>query len=195
MYTEGVTRAERRQTFVTAVAIALVAFVAGPPMVEAAISRVKLAGGTASAKVRSSDGARIESELVGPMGFLQAEGSDGAVAVRTFAGGGGVLGAGDCTASREPAQGPLKNTVTLSNGSVVTGIIITGTGTVRLTVAALNPNIPLANFTVNAQNPTEYLGFGNGFTTPSGVTFTGIDGTSCNFIVLGQGPAESPLAP
>ncbi|MFN2587158.1 MAG: hypothetical protein ABR613_03420 [Actinomycetota bacterium] len=159
------------------------------------MSRVKLAGGTATAKIRSSRGAPIESEAVGPMGIFQASGTNGAVAVRTFAGGSGVLGAGDCTASREPAQGALRNTVTLPHGAVVTAIVVTGTGTVRMTTAALNSNLPLANFTVNAQNPNEVLSFGTGFTAPSELTLTGIDGTNCNFVILGQGPGEHPLTP
>ncbi len=174
------------------VAIALAAFVVGAPVVEAAVSRVKLAGGTATSKIKDSGGGTIESEAVGPMGFLQAEGSDGAVAVRSFAGGGGLLGAGDCTASTDPAQGPLQNVVTLSNGAVVTAIVITGTGTVRVTTEALGP-IPLANFTVNAENPNEVVGLGNGLTLTSQTQFTGIDGTACNFMILGQGPADNPL--
>jgi hypothetical protein len=106
----------------------------------------------------------------------------------------GLLGAGDCTASREPAQGPLKNSVTLSQGAIVTGLIITGTGTVRVTSEALQ-NIPLANFTVNAQNPNEFVGLGNGLTVTSPLTFTGIDGTACNFVVLGQGSGDNPSSP
>ncbi len=193
MHMDHVTRRDKRQTFLTAIAIALTVFVMGAPVVEAQINRVKLAGGTATAKVKDSAGNTIESEVIGPMGFLQAEGSDGALDVRTFAGGGGLLGAGDCTASTEPAQGPLRNVVTLSGGSIVTGIIITGTGTVRMTSAALE-NIPLANLTVNAQNPNEFVDLGNGLTVTSPLTFTGINGTACNFVVLGQGPGDSPAS-
>lgn len=182
---------EKRQTFLSAVAIALAVFVVGAPVVEAAISRVKLAGGTATAKVKDSNGGRVEAEPIAPMGLTLSEGSDGAIAVRNFAGGGGLLGAGDCTASTEPAQGPLANTVTLSGGHIVTGIIITGTGTVRMTTDALGP-IPLANFVVNAQNPNEFVGLGNGLTVTTPLHFTGIDGTACNFVILGQGPGDSP---
>jgi hypothetical protein len=171
-------------------------FIVAPPVVQAAISRVKLAGGTATAKVKDSNGGEVESEAIGPMGLLQAEGSDGALAVRNYAGGGGLLGAGDCTASTEPAQGPLKNTVNISGGDIVTGIIITGTGTVRVTSAALgNHQLPLANFTVNAENPNEFIGLGTGLTLTSELRFTGVDGTACNFVVLGQGQGDNPLAP
>ena len=179
----------KRQTFVTWIAIALVAFIVGAPIVEAQTNRVRLAGGTATAKIKDSNGDVVESEAIGPMGLTQAEGSTGAVAVRTYGGGGGLLGAGDCTASTEPAQGPLPNTVTLSGGHVVTGIIITGTGTVRITTLAVGSGqVPLANFTVNAENPNEFVGLGNGLSVTTPLTFTGIDGTACNFVIVGQGP-------
>ena len=186
-----VTGREKRQTFLSAIAIALAVFVIGAPVVEAAISRVKLAGGTATAKVKDSNGGTIESEAIANMGLTQAEATTGAIAVRNFAGGGGLLGAGDCTASTEPAQGPLSNVVTLSGGHVVTAIIITGTGTVRITTDALGP-IPLANFVVNAENPNEFIGLGNGLTVTTPLHFTGIDGTACNFVILGQGPGDAP---
>ena len=182
-----VSRREKRQTFLSAIAIALGVFVIGAPVVEAAISRVKLAGGTATAKVKDSAGGTIESAAIPAMGLTDAPGTNGAVAVRNFAGGGGLLGACDCTASTEPAQGPLPNVVTLGGGRIVTGIIITGTGTVRVTTDALGP-IPLANFVVNAQNPNEFIGLGNGLTTTTPLHFTGVDGTACNFVILGQGP-------
>lgn len=182
---------DKRQTFFAAIGIALAVFIVGAPVVEAAISRVKLAGGTANAKIKSSTGAIIESEPIADMGLTKSEGSDGAIAVRNFAGGGGLLGAGDCTASLEPAQGPLANTVTLSGGQIVTGIIITGTGTVRITTQAVGSGqVPLANFVVNANHPNEFVGLGNGLSITTPLTFTGVDGTACNFIVLGQSPAE-----
>jgi hypothetical protein len=112
--------------------------------------------------------------------------------VRNFAGGGGLLGAGDCTSSTDPAQGPLPNTVTLAGGHVVTGIIITGTGTVRITTQAVGQGqVPLANFVVNEANPNEFVGLGNGLSVTTPLTFTGINGTACNFIILGQGPGAS----
>ncbi len=187
MYLDEVTRRDKRQTFLAAIAIGLVMFIVGAPVVEAAVSRVRLAGGTATAKVKDSNGSAVESEVIDPMGLTDADGSSGALAVRNFAGGGGLLGAGDCTASTQPAQGPLPNTVDLSGGHIVTGIIITGTGTVRITTDALGP-IPLANFTVNAENPNEFVGLGNGLTVTTPLHFTGIDGTACNFVIIGQGP-------
>ena len=187
MYPLEVSRRENRQTLLSALAIALALFVVAPPVVEAAISRVKLAGGTATSKIKDSGGGTIESEPISRMGLMGADGSNGAIAVRNFAGGGGLLGAGDCTASTDPAQGPLANTVTLSGGDIVTGIVVTGTGTVRITSLALGNNqMPLANFTVNAENPNEYVGFTNGLSVTSPMTFTGIDGTACNFMIIGQ---------
>lgn len=186
-----VTGREKRQTFLSAIAIALAVFVIGAPVVEAAISRVKLAGGTATAKIKDSGGGTIESQPIADMGLTGSEATTGAIAVRNFAGGGGLLGAGDCTASTEPAQGPLSNTVTLSGGHIVTGIIITGTGTVRITTDALGP-LPLANFVVNPEHPNEFIGLGNGLTVTTPLHFTGIDGTACNFVILGQGPGDTP---
>ena len=180
---------DKRQTFFSALAIGLVVFLVAAPIVEAQTNRVRLAGGTATAKIKDSNGGTIESEPIDRMGLTLAEGSDGAIAVRNFAGGGGLLGAGDCTASTEPAQGPLPNVVTLSGGHIVTGIIITGTGTVRITTQAVGSGqVPLANFVVNAENPNEFVGLGNGLSVTTPLTFTGIDGTACNFIILGQGP-------
>ncbi|HEX2196812.1 MAG TPA: hypothetical protein VHJ76_07785 [Actinomycetota bacterium] len=186
MYLNEVTRRERRQTLLAAIAIGLVVFIVGAPVVEAQINRVRLAGGQTTAKIKDSNGDAVESLRIPEMGLTDAPGSGGAVAVRNFAGGGGLLGAGDCTASTEPAQGPLPNTVTLGGGNILTGIIITGTGTVRVTTDALGP-IPLANFTVNAENPNEFVGLGNGLTITTPLHVTGIDGTACNFVLVGQG--------
>lgn len=187
MNLQDATRRERNQTLWAAVALAFVVFFGAAPVVEAAISRVKLAGGTATSKMKDSTGGTIESAPINDMGLTDAPGSDGAIAVRNFAGGSGLLGVGDCTASTEPAQGPLPNTVDLPGGNVVTAIIITGTGTVRITSDALGP-IPLANFTVNAQNPNQSISFPTGFSVTTPLHFTGIDGTACNFMILGQGP-------
>ena len=152
------------------------------PVVQAAISAVR---------IRSSQGDPIESSPVRRMGLLDAKGSSGAVSVRTYSGGGGILGAGDCTASTEPAQGPLANVVEIGNGNVVTGLIITGTGTIRVTSQELGSNaVPLANFVVNSSNPNESIDLGNGLTASSQLRFTGIDGTACNFMVIGQGAGD-----
>ncbi len=174
---------DRRHASIVAITLALAVAALATPVVQAAVSSVR---------IRSSQGDPIESRAVKPMGIFEAKGTNGAAAVRTYSGGGGLLGAGDCTASTQPAQGPLPNTVQISNGNIVTRLIVTGTGTIRVTSQELGP-IPLANFTVNAENPNESVDFGNGLTASSQLTFTGIDGTACNFIVLGQGAGDDPL--
>lgn len=179
-----VSRGEKRRTFIAAISVALMVMLVGAPVVQAAVQAVKVKG---AVKVKDSTGDVIESKAIGTMGLLEAPGSDGAIAVRNYAGGGGFLGAGDCTASTEPAAGPLANTVTLSGGKIVTGIIITGTGTVRVTSDAIgNGLVPLANFTVSNQDANEFVGLGNGLTVTAPLKFTGIDGTACNFVILGQ---------
>ena len=194
-FLEGQKR-QRRQAWVTALAVILAVYSFGFPVVEAAISKVKLAGGTANARIKSSTGKPIESKPVNRMGVLNAKGSTGAMSVRTYSGGGGLLGAGDCTVSEEPAQGPLANVVSIGGGSIITALVITGTGTVRVTSSGVgNGQVPLANFTVNAENPNEVVEFGNGFSASSTINFTGIDGTACNFLILGQGPGVEPLEP
>jgi hypothetical protein len=153
------------------------------PIVQAQGNRVRV---TNTVKTADSDGSTIESEAIAEMGLFQAPGSDGALAARIYPGGGGVLGAGDCTASTEPQQGPLPNAVTVPGGKIITGLLVTGTGTVRLTAAAIgNGQVPLGNVTVNSNHPNEALTLGTGLSTTQPVTFTGVDGTACNFIIFG----------
>ncbi|MDQ3956457.1 MAG: hypothetical protein M3285_13010 [Actinomycetota bacterium] len=184
---------ERRdgQLFCSVVALAVAVFISGAPVVEAAVSKVRLAGGQATAKIKSTDGGVIESKPVGRLGVFEGKGSPGAVDVRDFPGGVGILGAGDCTASTEPAQGPLANVVAISPGNVISDLIVTGTGTIRVTSAAIGGGaIPLANFVVNAESPNAVVPFANGLkASKTTITFTGIDGTACNFLILGVRPA------
>jgi hypothetical protein len=177
------TRKSVRRNAWTAVGVLVAIIVLSAPIVQAQANRVRVQG---PVKIQDSDGTTIESEAIGEMGLLRAPGSDGALAVRTYPGGGGLLGAGDCTASTEPAQGPLSNVVTVPGGSIVTGVLVTGTGTVRITAAAVGAGqVPLANVVVNQQNPNEVLALGTGLSATQPVTFTGIDGTACNFLVFG----------
>ena len=177
------TRRNVRKTAWTVVAVLGAVIVLSAPIVQAATQKVKV---TNPVKIQDSDGTTIESEAIGEMGLLKAPGSDGALAVRTYPGGGGLLGAGDCTASTDPAQGPLSNVVTVPGGSIVTGVLVTGIGTVRITAQAVgNGAVPLANVTVNNQHPNEVLALGSGLSATQPVTFTGIDGTACNFLVFG----------
>jgi hypothetical protein len=176
-------RQEKRKTFMTALAIAAGVFLISAPVVSAATQTVKVKG---PVNVQDSDGTTIESEVIGPMGLFAAPGSDGALATRNYPGGGGALGAGDCTASTDPAQGPLSNVVTVGGDHIVTALLVTGTGVVRTTSAAIGQGqVPLLNVRVDAGNPNETLSLGTGLSTTQPLTFTGVDGTACNFVVLG----------
>jgi hypothetical protein len=178
-----VSRRDKRRTFLSAVALAAIVAVLMPPVVQAAVEKVKIQG---TVKTADTDGSAIESEEVPDMGLLLAEGSSGAVAVRNFAGGGGLLGAGDCTASTDPGQGPLANVVEVTD-SVVTAILMTGVGKVRVTSSAIGGGlVPLLVFETSNNEPNMTFGLGNGLTVTTPLTFTGVDGTSCQFVILGQ---------
>jgi hypothetical protein len=180
---ENSTRNSVRKTAWTVVAVLAAVIVLGAPIVQAATQKVNV---VKPVKVTDSDGTTIESEAIPEMGLFQAPGSDGALATRNYPGGGGVLGAGDCTASTDPAQGPLPNVVTVPGGHIITAILVTGVGTVRTTAAAIGNNqVPLSNITVNNQNSTEAVALGTGLSTTQPVTFTGVDASACNFIIFG----------
>lgn len=183
MELETSTGRDKRRTFLTAIAIAFAVFILAAPVVQAAVQKVKLAGGSATAKIVDSNGATIESKAIGPMGLFQAPGTDGAVATRTYPGGGGVLGVGDCTATT--ADG-LSNVVTVPGGKVVTALILTGAGNVTITSDAVGQGqLPVANFSVNNSNPNFATSLGSGLSTTVPLKFTGVDGGNCNFVVLG----------
>ncbi|MEA2433355.1 MAG: hypothetical protein QOG54_812 [Actinomycetota bacterium] len=176
-----VSRREKRQTFIAVIAFALVAALFIPPAVQAAVTKI-----TGTVKVKDSSGSALESEAIGVQGITQVPGSSGALAVRTYAGGNGVLGLGDCTASTDPAQGPLPNVVTVEGGQIVTAILMTGTGTVTTTSDAVGGGqVPLLNFKTDASTPNLSVALGNGLGTTAPLTFTG-NGGACNFVILGQ---------
>jgi hypothetical protein len=174
------TAREKRSTFVKVVVGCLAAFIIAPPLAEAATQAVKV---TNAVKVKDSTGDALESEAVAAMGLFGAEGSAGALAVRNFAGGGGFLGAADCT---ETTADGLTNTVSITN-SIVTGMIFTGTdGTFVVTSDAVGSGqLPLLDFRVDADNPNEFVGLGNGLTLTDALTIT-CTGTDANVVVLGQ---------
>jgi hypothetical protein len=165
---------EKRSTFVKVVVACLMAFIIAPPLASAATSVVK---------IKDSGGGAIEASKVDPMGLFGAAGSSGAVAVRNFAGGGGFLGAADCTEST--ADG-LTNVVSVTN-SIVTGMIFTGTdGTFTVTSDAVGAGVlPLLKFRVSTATPNEFVGLGNGLTLTDALTIT-CTGTNGNVVVLGQ---------
>ena len=171
---------EKRSTFVKVVVGCLMAFIIAPPLAQAATQAVKV---TNAVKVKDSTGDAIESEAVDPMGLFGAEGSSGALAVRTFGGGGGFLGAADCT---ETTADGLTNTVSVTD-SIVTGIILTGTdATFTMTSDAVGAGVlPLTRFRVSTDNPNEFVGLGNGLTLTDALTLT-CSGTNGNAVLLGQ---------
>ena len=175
----GLSRGEKRSSFLAAIAVGLMVMLLGAPMVEAAVRKVRVQG---QVKVADTNGDALESEVIEDMGLLQAEGSSGALAVRNFAGGGGFLGAGDCTATTADGR---PNFVEVSN-VIVTGIIFTGTDAqIGVQSTAVGP-IDLLKFRVNANHPNEFIGLGNGLTATAPLTFTCVDGGTGEFVVLGQ---------
>ena len=190
-----VTGRDKRRSFLGAIAVASVVMLIGAPVVQAAVQNVRVKG---AVKVKDSNGVPIESEAVAALGLLQAEGSAGALAVRNFAGGGGFLGTGDCTAAAGTATDPRPNTVTVAAGAdtIITGIIVTGEDA-NVSVSApdlanvIGPGA-VNTFSTTRENPNLFIGLGNGLTvSPAKLVFTctGDGGTgdgSGNFTILGQ---------
>lgn len=170
---------EKRATFAKVLVACLMAAVLAPPLAQAAVTTIK-----GTVKIKDSGGGAIDAKAVPDMGLFEAAGSTGAVAVRTFGGGGGFLGAADCTASL--ADG-LPNSVSITN-SIVTGIIITGSNaTYTATSAAIGGGaLPLLKFSVDAATPQAFIGLGNGLSLTDALTFTCTAGNNGNIVVLGQ---------
>jgi hypothetical protein len=174
-----------RQTWLIAIVAIAVLFVAGMPAVQAAVQKVRVQG---KAKVADSGGGTIDAKNLGDLGLLEAPGSNGAVAVRNFAGGGGLLGAGDCDAAT-PGR-PDAVTVPASQDTIITAIIITGTdAAVGVRAPDLDPLLgpgPIVTFRVDAGQSNEFVGLGNGLNVfPSELVFE-CAGTSGQFVLLGQ---------
>lgn len=174
-----------------AIALATVIALLAPPIAQAAVQAVRVKG---AVKVKDSTGDNIDAKDIGGLGLFSAPGSDGALATRTFAGGGGLLGTGDCTANATTSR-PNVYTVDANPETIITAVIVTGTDAkVAVTAPALNNTIgpfPVANFQTTAENPNVFVGLGNGLTvTPSELVFTctGADGGdgSGDFVILGQ---------
>ena len=174
---------ERRSSFVVALVLAIAVSVLAAPVVEAAVTTIK-----GTVKIKDSTGDGIESQALSEAGAagLEAGGSSGAVAVRTFGGGNSFGGAGDCTAT--PTQtDPLTNVVTIPGGNVITGVILTGDDmNVRVTAQAVGAGqLPLLNFQTTPENPNTTLSLGNGLIATDNVTFTCTAGSG-NFVVIVQ---------
>lgn len=172
---------QKRSIFLKVLAASLIAAVIAPPLAQAAVQAVKVRG---AVKVKDTGGGRINASTVADMGLFEAAGSTGALDVRNFAGGGGVLGAADCT---ETLADGLPNFVALRD-TIVTGIIITGTNaTYTATAQAFgNHALPLLNFSVDNANPEVFVGLGNGLTITTELKLTCTAGNSGNLIVVGQ---------
>lgn len=176
---------ERRSAFVTALIAAIAVSVLAAPVVEAAVTKVS---GTVTAKVKDSNGDAVESKVLNEAGApgLEAGGSQGAIAVRTFGGGNSFGGAADCTTP--PSQtDPLDNKITVPGGNVITGVIMTGDNmNVRVTAQAVGGGaLPLLNFQTTPENPNTTVALGNGLIATDNITFTCTEGTG-NFVVIVQ---------
>lgn len=192
---------EKRQTFFVAIALAAAVMLLAAPVVQAAVQKVfvtntvpvKVKGqpiavkGTVNSKIKDSTGGAINSEVVPDMGITGVPGSDGALDVRVYAGGTGLLGVGDCTAAAAAGTDPL-NTLTVPGNRVVTAFIMTGEGEVDLT-SAVAGSIVLNRFKTDPTVMPNYaLSLPNGLGTTAPLTFTGVDdgGANCQWVVLGE---------
>jgi hypothetical protein len=151
----GWARRDMRQTWILAIALIALLFVAGMPVVEAAVQRVRIS---------DSAGGRVDAKNIGDLGLFGAPGSNGAVAVRSFAGGSGLLGTGQC------GQGPRPNSTTIAANAntIITGLLLSGPGnTLSISAPALEPTIgpgPVITFSTNVNSPNMFVGLGNGLT-------------------------------
>lgn len=190
-----VSRREKFKALLSAVALAcVVALLAPVGAMAASVVTVRLKG---TAKVADTTGDNIDAKDLGTLGLLGAPGSDGAVATRTFAGGGGLLGTGDCTeAFGQPTDiRPNTTTIAASSETIITGIIIAGSDA-KVSVSApdldsiIGPG-PVVKFQTTAGDQNVFVGLGNGLSVyPSELVFTctGADGGdgSGNYVILGQ---------
>ena len=172
-----VARSDKFKALVGAIALALVVVLLAPPAVQAAVQKIK---GTVTAKIKDTGGGNINSKSIQAQGLFDAPGSSGALDVRNFAGGNGFLGAGDC-------NGPgLPPTATAQGGSIITGILITGTATVTASADALPPAAnPVLTFQTGAENPVESISLGNGLKASDDIDFNCTAGTG-NYVLIGQ---------
>jgi hypothetical protein len=192
---QNTTRREKRQTFFIAIALAAAVMILAAPVVQASIQKVQIANTPlpvkvtnpttkTTSKIKDSAGHAIHSEPVPDMGLTGVPGSAGAQDVRIYAGGTGLLGAGDC--STDTSTGP-SNVVVVPGNRVITAFIMTGNGEVDLTSAATGP-VVLSRFVTDAGTPNYALSLPNGLGTTAPLTFTGVDdgAPNCQYVVLGE---------
>lgn len=174
-----VARSDRWKAFLSALVLAGIVLWIAQPAVEAAVRAVRVRGTVKTAVTN------IGSKKINPQGVFQAPGSKRALDVRTFGAGNGFLAAADCI----PAT-PIPATVEAPGGSVVTGLLLTGTDeTVTVTAEALgNHAVPLLHLRTTAENPNAAFSLGNGLKATAPVRFAldcGADPLG-NLVLIGQ---------
>lgn len=179
-------RRERRSTWVALIAVAAAIALLAPPAVEAATQKVKVKG---PVKIKDSSGDTINAATVPGMGLFDASGSSGALDVSVFAGGGGLLGTGDCDSNDTPPSRPNEQTIPADPNTVITGFLLAGPdANLSVSAPSLDPIIgpgAVITFHTTASNQNLVAALPTGLTvTPSELVFecTG-DG---NFVILGQ---------
>lgn len=155
--------------------------------------------GAVNSRMSDSTGDAVVSRVIPDMGLTDSAGSDGALDVNTFPGGGGILAVGDCSAVAGPSAPPgqnLPNVMTIDGGQIVTAFLITGANTRTIVSSAATdaligaPDYPITIFRTTAESPnlTSSLGTGLSLTAPLKLTCTAADGsdTAGNVVVLGR---------
>lgn len=183
-------RRERRSTWVVLIAVAAAIALLAPVAVEAATQKIK-----GTVKVKDTSGDDINSAKVPGMGLFDANGSSGALDVSVYAGGGGLLGTGDCT-DDDVTSRPNTTTVEVSNNTIITGILLAGPDAeLAVEAPSLAPIIgpgPVIKFRTTATNQNFTAALPTGLTvTPSELVFTctavgGGDPGNGNYVILGQ---------
>ncbi len=197
------TRREKWHVFAAAIIGAFLVSLVGPPVVEAATSTVKVKGPVV-AKIQDSTGDVVVSREIPDMGLTASEGSEGALDVNSFPGGGGVLGIADCSAAEGASAPPgrnLPNKIEIPGGKIATAIIVTGnsvraqisseaTDALILGAQAGAADYPITVFRTTPDNPNVATSLGTGLSTtaPLKMLCTAPDGTDAdgNVIVLGR---------
>lgn len=178
-------KGERRQAFVLALVLAIAVSVLAAPVVEAAVQTIK---GTVTAKVKDSGGGAIEADPV-PGGAGQNALSDGAMDVRTLAGGGGLISNGDCDGDDTDGRASIK-TIAADADTVITAVILAGPSlSLNVFAPGLEPVTgpgPVIQLQTTAANPTSTLALGNGLQlTPAPLRFE-CSGGNGNWALIGQ---------
>lgn len=181
-------KADRRR-FLSAMVLVLMVGVLAPPVVDAAAKAITVKKVKQPVKLADTKGGEIESTAIPPLGTSQSPGSSGALAVRTFAGGGGLIGAGNC------GPGPTSVTVGANTDRKLTALIVTGSNA-QINVE-VGPPLNFASITTFRTDPTNefaFIGLGNGLTvSPAPLIFScdspfegGTSSPDTQFVILGQ---------